>query len=151
MKADDIVTIVGYVTTGGVGTAIGTWVSGRAAAHRIKQEADAAQAKLPGEIGNIAILGAEKTILLMQGANETLQIEMARKDREIVRMEALLSRKDEQIASTARAFEALREDYNSVREQVSELFIKLRDADTRYAALQAEFAAIRAERPPATA
>jgi hypothetical protein len=98
MQANDVSNLVSFMLSGGFVAALGTLILGRAKARAIGTQEERSNALLPAELGSATITGAEKSIAIMQGINDRLVVEVARKDDEIAALRAELTSSGHRLA-----------------------------------------------------
>lgn len=126
-----VTVIVTAVLSTGAGSVLTVILTGRASASKIEAEATSVSAKIPAEVDSVAIQGAEGAVLMMQGVNDRLLSEIARKDDYIGKLEQMVA--------------TLRDQLNEANALGAELLRKLRDADAQYGDLQREIERHRSE------
>jgi predicted nuclease with TOPRIM domain len=160
----DLNFFVSTLLSGGLLAAIGAIIVNRRQARKIDVESDDIVAKRPAEIDSVIVTGAEKTVLIMERANDTLVGQLARQKTEADERAANLSaqngalraRVDQLEAENAELHEenrrlraygermtALLETYRQRLDTAEQALVVARE---EYAVLEAEVASFR-ERP----
>ena len=117
--------VVGFVVTGifggGLVLVVTTIITGRRTAEKIRVQTKALEAKLPGEVDGIAVAGAERAVLMLQGTNETLVSENERLIRENGRLHAVIQTLETKVETYRRSMEQAEATLAAARREYEDL------------------------------
>jgi hypothetical protein len=134
--ADNIPILLG----GGFLTSIAIFLLNRRKAGQIESEERRAQARLPAELNDLVVQGAERTMTIMQSANDRLVAEIARKNTDLDHLRLDYEREIDHIkAENERERTECEERIASIGHQLAMEREALRDVTNRHVRLQRDY------------